>query len=118
MKALAVFSDGTNHPLSGILKAGFKHCFVAVQTGRYWVVVDAHRGVPEIEVVADAGYDLAALYRGDGLTVIETEQTNKPSLMPIAHNNCVGLVKSVLGLRGIILTPNQLFRRLSHGRTS
>ena len=48
-RALVVFSGATDLRWLGLLKRGFRHCFVALHDGERWITVDAlsHR----IEVV-------------------------------------------------------------------
>jgi hypothetical protein len=118
VKALVVFhngisEDGRQHWAVWLLRPGFKHVFCAVQSGDYWITIDALQGVPAVEVVAPADYDLAAFYRGQpGFTVVETEQREKPLLSPFAVTNCVGLVKATLCVRSLAVTPRQLFKHL------
>lgn len=114
MRALVVFGDGGSpaHPLAFLLRKGFKHCCVAVVDGDYWIVVDGERGIPTIHVIAPSSFDLAGHYRDCGLTVIETEQRAEPKLLPLALNNCAGLVKAVLCLKTWAVTPWQLYKFL------
>ena len=113
MKTLVCFHNHGAHFLDPLLKEGFRHCFVAVLSGDYWVRIDGMGGVPEIEVVAGADYDLATFYRAHGYAVVETEQRATPLKTPFVTANCLGMVKSVLGLRApFVLTPYRLYRRL------
>lgn len=114
MKALVVFREGgADHPLARFLKPGFGHCFVCVLRDGYWMRIDGRRGVPEFEVLTLGDFDLAAFYRENGNTVVETEQRTEPLWSPLALRNCVGLVKSVLCLRSWAVTPFQLYRFLT-----
>ena len=113
MKTLVCFHNHGAHFLDPLLKEGFRHCFVAVLSGDYWVRIDGMGGVPEIEVVAGADYDLAAFYRRQGYAVVETEQRVRQPIAPFVAANCVGVVKAVLGLRApFALTPYRLYIRL------
>jgi hypothetical protein len=112
-RALVVFSDGGNHPLSRFLKPGFGHCFVCLRTGDYWIKVDGREGVPEFEVLTLGTFDLAAFYRDNGYTVVETEPGSSPIRGPFIPANCVGLVRAALSLRTWALTPFQLFKFLT-----
>lgn len=115
MRAVVVFHDGlTDHPhwLAFLLRRGFRHTFCAILNGDYWITIDGKRGVPDVEVVAGADYDLADFYRLQGFTVVETRQQGRPLLAPVVANNCVGLVKATLCLRTAALTPYQLYRHL------
>ena len=112
MRALVVFHDAGNHVLSRFLKEGFRHCFVVIKNGDYWIMIDGLKGVPLVEVVAKSDYDLAAHCRNDGATVVETEQRAVAPRAPYVNSNCVGLVKSVLGVRSIAVTPYGLYKHL------
>jgi hypothetical protein len=121
VKALVCFhngvsEDGRQHWAAPLLRDGFRHVFCAVQSGNAWITVDALQGVPAVEVVAPADYDLAAFYRSqDGFTVIETERREKPLLSPLVATNCVGMVVGILALRTAAVTPYGLFRHLTRG---
>lgn len=113
MRALVVFSGGSGVDdfLSRRLKEGFKHCFVVIDDGSYWIRIDGKAGVAEIEVVANSDYDLTSFYRSEGYRVVETYRRDRP--MPhLVAGNCVGVVKAVLGLHSWAITPHQLYRRL------
>src|SRR3546814_7993467 len=64
------------------LKPGFKHCFVAVEADGQWITLDGRAGLPVVEIVAPADYDLATFYRSRGYAVIETKQRGRVPLMP------------------------------------
>ena len=117
MDALAVFHDHGVHILAPWLKPGFKHVFVALRDGDYWVRLDAQAGVPTVEVVAPGDYDLAKFYRDQGFTVVETEQGKVVPRSPFAIANCVGLSKAVLSVRSGALTPWHLYKHLKRKST-
>ncbi len=113
MKALAVFHDHGNHILAPLLKRGFRHVFVALQNGDYWIRVDAMTGVPVAQVVAAAGYVLMGVYLDAGFTVLELKTGAAPPLGPFVLANCVGLTKALLGIRKLpVVTPFGLYRHL------
>lgn len=112
MKALVVFHNHGCHILDPLLKPGFRHVFCALESGDCWIMIDSRVGVMVIEAVAPAGYDLATFYRAEGFTVIETNQRSKPLLAPLVASNCVGCVKTVLGIRCAAVTPWRLYKHL------
>ena len=112
LDALVVFHGHGCHVLSRFLKPGFSHVFVAVRDGDYWISIDMRAGVPAIEVVAPGGFDLAAFYRDEGFTVIETSQRRKAPRAPFAIANCVGHVKAILCIRSFAITPWRLYKHL------
>ena len=113
MNALAVFHDHGHHILAPLLKSGFRHVFVALLNGNFWIRVDGMSGVPVAEVVAGADYDLAKFYRDEGFTVSEVKVGNNPPRSPLINANCVGISKGFLGIRKpLIVTPHGLYRYL------
>ena len=117
--AIVVFHDNDEHPLSWMLKKGFKHCFVCVNTGRYWVRVNLTSPIPEIKVEADFDYNLVDFYREMGYTVIYTRQRltrmkwYNPFFGTLMVANCVGLVKTILSINTLSWTPYSLFKELT-----
>lgn len=114
-RALVVFSGGTDLRWLGLLKRGFRHCFVALDDGARWITVDALSHRTEI-VVHDLppGFDLAGYYRRKGLVVVEAVPrpvARRPA--PPEPHSCVGSIKRLLGIRARrIVTPWQLYRFL------
>lgn len=115
MRAIAVFHDHGGGRMRPFLRPGFRHCFCAVRSGGYWIAIDGRKGVPAIEVIAGATYDLAAFYRGQGYAVAEVAAAPQPPRQPVAFVTCVGVAKRVLGVRApLALTPYRLWKHLSH----
>ena len=122
MKAVVVFrGDCDDHPLSWILKKGFRHCHVVVNNGESWIEIDGCMGVPLVKSIAPSDFDMATYYKNLGYTVVKTKQEKlKPAITymssrPFVAANCVGLVQLILGLNGIILTPYKLYKKLIRG---
>ena len=119
MRALLVFGDpkeGRRHWLAPLLKHGFGHVSAVVLTGDYWVLLDAQRGVPVVQVVCGADFDIAGHYRSEGYTVVETVQRAVPARAPVMQANCVGLVKALLCIRSAAQTPWQLYRHIQRSK--
>lgn len=113
MKAVVVFTDEGVHWLAPVLKEGFRHVGVAIQSDKYWVGIDPRMGTPAITVYAEAGFDIATYFRGLGHAVVETEVSDTETRWPFALANCVGVVKAILGVRDLFVwTPFQLYRHL------
>lgn len=109
---LVVFHNVGGHPFDFLLKEGFRHCFAAVQADGYWVTVDGRIGMPVVTVVAASDFDLKAFYVNEGYTVAEMHEEGEASWLPLTNTNCVGLVKTVLGIRSWCLSPYQLYKRI------
>ena len=112
MNALAVFHNHGVGFLQRFLKTGFRHVFVAVLVGECWVSIDGRAGVPFVDIVANADFDLAKFYRNEGFTVIETVQRKVPPVSPFAIANCVGMAKTILSIRSTAVTPWRLYKYL------
>jgi hypothetical protein len=74
-------------------------------------------GILAVEVLAGSDFDLAKFYRDEGFAVVELEVGDKPPLGPFVLANCVGLTKTLLGVRKLlIVTPYTLYRYLRRAR--
>ncbi len=114
MRAICVFHDEGGGRLRPLLRPGFRHCFCAMRSGAYWIVVDGRKGLPAIEVVAGADTDLAAFYREVGYAVAEVAAARYPPRQPVAFATCVGVAKRLLGVRApFVLTPYRLWKHLT-----
>ncbi len=113
---LVVFHDHGHGFLRKCLRWGFRHVFVAVLNNGYWIVLDGQAGVPVLEVVAGADFDLAGYYRREhGFTVLGVTAPRDRPAWPLMFGTCVGAVKRVLGLRAPwVLTPYGLYRCLKN----
>ncbi|MEO3429725.1 hypothetical protein AAFN88_12745 [Pelagibius sp. CAU 1746] len=113
--ALAVFHDRGGGFWPRVFgRPGFRHCFVAVNDGRAWIVIDPCSDGTRISADVAAAVDLAAHYRGLGCTVVETAvaQSRRRYGLPWAFT-CVEAVKRILHVHGWWLwTPYQLYRCL------
>lgn len=111
-RALVCFSGAATLWWLRLLRPGFRHCFVAIRQGPFWVVADplSHRTALWIEAVDD----LAGFYRRHGLTVVATRLRRPPRrALPWRPFTCVEAVKRILGIRcGWVFTPWQLYNLL------
>ena len=112
-RAVVVFHGRRTRLWRRLLKPGFRHCFVAVEHGGYWILFDPQEGRPELRVLAGADFDLAGFYRQCGYVAVETTVRDAAYPLPVMPATCVAAVKRVIGLRAPwVLTPWQLCRRL------
>ena len=86
----------------------------AVAREGYWILFDPREGCPELRVLAAAGFDLAAFWRGCGFVAVETTVREDAAFaLPVMPATCVAAVKRLIGLRApLVLTPWQLYRRI------
>jgi hypothetical protein len=117
MDGIIVFQNNNDHPLSGLLKGGFRHVWCATRDPkRGWAGYDWRSGCPSLTVLAGPDFDLAVFYRAEGYTVLEIECGTTPSALPLTLNNCVGHTKIVMGIRCFALTPYQLYKHFTKER--
>ena len=106
-----MFRDGS-HPLKWMLRKGFQHCFVCVESDGFWIQIDAETGITIVKTVATSDFDLAAHIKGMGFTVVETYQRQASVTFPFSIRNCAGLVKAILCIGSWSLTPYGLYKYL------
>lgn len=114
-KALIVFSDNTGVWWLKYLKAGFRHCFIILETDRGCVWVDPLSSSFTIKILE--GYELNSLvrwYRESGMRVLSVSvpaHGGKPFAW--APMTCVEVVKRLIGVRDpFVLTPWQLYKAI------
>lgn len=112
--ALVVFRGDADLWWQWLLKPGFRHCFVCLNDGRHWLVVDPLSCGLEVGVLTVAAeVDLAAWLRRHALTVVAVRPTRLRRPLPPGLLTCVETVKRVLGLSApLVVTPWQLYRHL------
>lgn len=117
MAALVVFGGGAALPWQRLLKPGFRHCFVCLNDGRRWIVVEPLSCFTEVAVLdVPADFDLGRWFAGHGLTAVPAPVRRVRRPVGWGPFTCVEAVKRVLGLRAPwVFTPWQLYRRLRAG---
>ena len=102
MKAFIVFGPDNEHPFSFLLSRKRRHVWCILPDARagMWVSYNWHQGVPQVRVESDINYDIATHYRDQGWEVVAYEYEPEAVATPYVLNNCVGHVKSVLGIGG------------------
>lgn len=98
------------------LRPGFRHCFVLLDDGVRWILIDplaSHTDVRVLDGPVPGGPP--GWYRRRGLTVVRAVvRRDRGRLAPPAPFTCVEAVKRVIGLADpTVLTPWQLYRRLA-----
>lgn len=122
-RALVVFSGEAHLFWLRLLRPGFRHCFLALESHGRWITYDPmlHRTALALLSVP-ASFDLAGWYRVRGLTVVVTRVPPLPAQprpMPWGPFTCVEAIKRILGIRDRrIVTPWRLYRRLARIRPS
>jgi hypothetical protein len=117
--AIVLFADSTQLRWLRVLRAGFRHCLVAVCLGRAWVIVDPLSHKTALSLVE--GYsaeDLVGWYESQGFRAIVTTVREVPAkLAPLGPSTCVEAVKRILGIHArSVMTPRQLYDYLVAAR--
>jgi len=111
LKALIIFSGESRHPLKWLLRPGFRHVSVVVEDPYgAWIMVDASEGLPNVEIVGYVEEVVRERFEEAGYRVLSARQSTRAAPWPLALANCVGMVKSVLGINApLTWTPYQLY---------
>jgi len=112
--ALIIFEHNNLHPLSGLLKRGYRHVWCAVIDDRQhaWVGHDMRLAGPVTTVLCEPDYPLVQYLRDQGAEVIAIQRKARRTPGPFILNNCVGWTKSICGIESSALTPWQLRQHL------
>ena len=118
-QALVIFGGESAHPLSWMLESGFKHCFLCVLSQGHWIELNKVQGSFTVRVMGRKADNPALKYENAGYKVL-TVQPQSPNIWkfnPFYGNimvaNCVGLVKAVLSMNSLALTPFSLYKELT-----
>jgi hypothetical protein len=111
MDGLIVFSGDNAHPLSSLLRPACRHVWCAIRDAN-GIWIETNLTLTGVNTTAiDKDFALHAHYANAGLDVWAVDaRPAERSLMPYTLNSCVGLTKSLLGIRHPALTPYQLRR--------
>lgn len=107
---ICIFKDESGHPVARFLKKGFRHVFCAVFIDGYWVVIDPADNRTYVFISTT---EIEQFYRSEGCTVVRVpEGKGGRKRTFLSFGSCVGLTKSILGIRCFALTPYQLYKYL------
>jgi hypothetical protein len=98
-----------------LLKPGFRHCFVVLNDGARWILVDPLAPHTDVRVLdLPPSWDVPGWYRRRGNAVVRAGvRRDRCRPAPVGPFTCVEAVKRVIGLADVaIVTPWQLYRRL------
>lgn len=114
-RVLVVFTDSRRVWWLRMLKPGFRHCLVVLESTETLVVLDPLLQGVEVRLLPARGLgELVARLKADGATVLACRPGRPPPrLAPVRPFTCVELVKRTLGMRAPwVLTPWQLHNRI------
>ena len=115
-RAIVVFSGDTELSLLRFLRPGFRHCYIVVEAGRYWIFVDPSSNGTGLAIFQDLTIsEMASWFLSQGSTVVCCRaKAMLRRKLPIRPQTCVESIKQILSLRApFVLTPWQLFQYLS-----
>ena len=113
--AVVVFTNSVDMTWLRVLAQGFRHCFVFVEVGSDWIMIDPlsnQMTIRSLEVISS--HDLASWYTEQGHTAIVTYQRYPMNrVAPLGLFTCVEVIKRALGIHSVwVQTPFQLFKYL------
>lgn len=116
--AWVVFSGQCELAWLRILKPGFRHCYVLLHDGDYWITFDPLSNYTDINVCrCPPSFNLPDWIQDRGCTVVKTPLRRTKKQAPWMPFTCVEAVKRVIGLRArAVLTPWQLYKYLMKSR--
>lgn len=122
-RVVIVFSDHTQLWWLKGLKRGFRHCFMLLEQGNSWVLLDPRLDRLDIQIIPAMDHpELVAWYRRQNLIVVsaylpfDNTHPAKPGPL-VGPNSCVAVIKKILGIDKITLqTPWQLHKFLTHNK--
>lgn len=116
MQAYLIFGADNSHPLAWLLNKQHRHvwCILADIEHQTWVSYDWGQGLPELRTEASLDFDIQGHYESHGYDVVAIPDDEREAVQGFyVLNNCVGHVKSVLGIRGISFVPHQLYKQVT-----
>lgn len=114
-KAWVVFSGKADVPWLKLLRPGFRHCFVLLHDGRYWLSVDPMLNYMDVQLQkVPSDFDVADWLKQRGNIVVPASVCrDKKVPAPWSPFTCVEAVKRVLGIHARwVMTPRQLYKFL------
>jgi hypothetical protein len=120
-RAIVVFVDLPATRLHRLLRGGFRHCFVLIDEGSGWILIDPLKHRMEVRRLdLPETFDLAAFYarRGHHVMAGTIVPNESAGIILLECTSCVTVVKRVLALFcPLVQTPYQLYRHLQRGQT-
>jgi hypothetical protein len=115
--AIVIFGP-SQIPYLQVLREGYQHCMIAVQSGPAWQLIDPLSNafcVTELGIAHPA--EIISSFVDQGFDAVATQRCAPIAAeMPLGIFTCVEVVKRILGLRARwVLTPWQLRKALSIG---
>ncbi len=109
-----VFSPITSLWYLGFLKSGFKHCFLVLEDGGCFFVVDPLASKIQLMTLHIIGDSFISEFEKLGMTVVKTDINDKEVLSwKFGIFTCVEVVKRILGIYSFkVITPYQLYKYL------
>lgn len=110
-----VFSNDTDIGMLRFFKRGFRHCFMMMQQGDRWVLVDPRSNKTDVHLLQHPkSFNFPRYYTEQGKTVVKIPDINVPNkIMSPFPVSCVETLKRMIGLHAWwVMTPYQLYKKL------
>ena len=115
--AMVMFCNSDSLWFLKLLKAGRRHCFVAIKSGQDWIVYEPLLARTEISIIknADSHYVRECFEQiGCEVVGVSVNRTTPIKKSLFAPFTCVRAVAKVLGVpTNILCTPNKLYKILT-----
>jgi hypothetical protein len=110
-----VFSNETDIRVLKILKQGFRHCFMVMQQGEKWMLIDPRSNKTDIQILPHPShFNFPRYFTEQGHTVLKVPEMNAPQkIMTPFPVSCVEGIKRIIGLHKFwVITPHQLYKKI------
>lgn len=114
-----VFTNGDSE-VHKLMKSGFGHVFLLMRDEYNWMLIDPRAKCLDVDILPnDIRDNVPKLFKDNGNRVLEIEakvvKKNKPRLLNYLiprYVTCTSVIKYVLGIKLMGITPYSLYRRL------
>jgi len=110
-----IFSNDTDIRMLKIFKRGFRHCFMMMQQGDRWVLIDPRSNKTDVQILPHPkSFNFPRYYMEQGKTVVKIPDITVPNkIMSPFPVSCVETLKRMIGLHSWwVMTPYQLYKKL------
>ena len=119
VKAWVAFSGQADLPWLKILKEGYRHCYIILNDGKRWIIIDPLSNYMDVSVHdMPLDFNLPLWMKSRGHIIVPAEPRRIDKQAPWMPFSCVETVKRVLGIhQSLIFTPWQLYKFLRKEQT-
>lgn len=106
------YTDKTELKCLKFFKRNFRHCFVLINDGEYWISVDPLSNYMDVVVhKVPIDFNMVQYLRNRGYIMQDVQPRRPNKMSPIMPMTCTEAVKRIVGVhKWWIFTPNQLYK--------